>query len=533
MATRTDGSWLYYDFHTSVTPCSRDPTAGAFPQCCQIATPASSTSQRGAQIVEIRGWIRNVSQDPNLSEDPADWHYDLELDLAWLERQRIDVHQLMKPGSISLHNRAGGDPLRLIRNVQPPTRPTVLVSPAFLHVELTSWRPGQQFPTWTGRRSVDTPTSWDHVEPGPPDARGIRWPWDPRFPSDDPRAPLRDGDYVRMVGALVADFPHGQAQAWDENGRRASNPSFWAEMHPPDRIERVRPAVRRTESVACVALFADNGLVSGDSGQIDFDLFPLPEEKPDPLATAACVENVDSALTNVRTIVEGNAGLTGAAITQRGDHVHVHVKVQGQSRWRAPGKFKALYRATWVQGPPQIRLTLTPDPATIVAGSEVQTIVGAADWHSGVPVRARVVVDISAAQHDSNTPFRYTFHGPDHRIRATAPGYVDAALAFRVPLRNLLVTATPNPVPLDRAAPVAVTAVDAVTGAPVTARVFIDNAEVGRTGTPFTYTFRRRRVRSVDPETGETTIEVAYPAGEVRDLLGDYNLAPIDFGLPD
>ena len=206
MATRTDGSWLYYDFHTSVTPCSRDPTAGAFPQCCQIATPASSTSQRGAQIVEIRGWIRNVSQDPKLSEDPADWHYDLELDLAWLERQRIDVHQLMKPGSISLHNRAGGDPLRLIRNVQPPTRPTALVSPAFLHVELTSWRPGQRFPTWTpipavpGRRSVDTPTSWDHVEPGPPDARGIRWPWDPRFPSDDPRAPLRDPTGRRRRG---------------------------------------------------------------------------------------------------------------------------------------------------------------------------------------------------------------------------------------------------------------------------------------------------------------------------------------------
>jgi hypothetical protein len=467
---------------------------------------------------------------PNLGDDPADWHYDLELDFAWLERQQIDVQDLMRPGSISLHNRAAGDPLRLITNVQPPLQPTALVSPAFVHVELMSWRPGQRFPTWTGSRSVEAPNGWDHAEPPVADRPGMVWPWDPRFPSNDTRDPLREGEYVRMVGALVADFPHGQAQAWDANGRRASNPSFWAEMHPPDLIERARP-VARTESVACVAIFAANGLFSADSQQVDFDLTPPPEAKPDPLATVRWTEAIDSSQTNFRTIVEGNARRDGAAITVRGDKIHAHVKVRGQTRWGAPGKFKAIYRASWVPGPPQIRLALMPEPSAILAGATIPISVLAEDWQSGAKVPATIAMDDDPAGRPANTQFSYTLHGPRHRVIATAPGYADATLSFAITLRPLAVAATPHPVPLGVATSVMVTAVDAANGQSLALPVLIDDVEVGTSGTSFEHTFRRRPVRVRDPDTGEWKIQLVPPQGEVRDPSGDHPTTPIDFGL--
>jgi hypothetical protein len=58
------------------------------------------------------------------------------------------------------------------------------------------------------------------------------------------------------------------------------------------------------------------------------------------------------------------------------------------------------------------------------------------------------------------------------------------------PPRLLRVRVTPSPTPAGKPVAVTVSAADSVTGAPVHGNVLINNAMVGQTGVPFTYTFR-------------------------------------------
>ena len=91
--------------------------------------------------------------------------------------------------------------------------------------------------------------------------------------------------------------------------------------------------------------------------------------------------------------------------------------------------------------------------------------------------------------------------------------------------RTMLVSATPNPAPLDTLVSVFVRAVDSQTGAPVAGRVRINGIEVGDTNTAFNTTFRMQ-VIGVKPN-----FESIYPAGSVS--AGGYASVPIDFGFPD
>jgi hypothetical protein len=534
LKTRTDGSWIYYDVHTSVTACSRF-SLEAFPQCCQLATPASINNGRGAQIVELRGWLRAVDRVPNLADDPADWHYDLELDPDWAARLGIDLNQLMRPGSILLHNRSDGDSFGQIRNVGafPRDPDNVAISPALVHVELMSWRPGQQFDQWEGRilgkRTVETPTGWTHVEPS--DSRMITWPWDPRLPSDGDPVSLQVGDYVRMTGALVTDFPHGLGdRSWDNSSQTNSNPAHWTEMHPPDLIERVSPQKAHETTLCCVALFADHGVTQGDFSTLEFDLFPV-NPPPDPLATLECREVIDNAFTNFRTIIGQNAG-RGAAIEARRDHVHVSVGVQGQRALGAPGKYKALFRLRWVPGPPQVRARITPPSGTIRSGDSAQLTIAAEDWANGKSLAATVNIDNDTSSYPANTPFPYTFHGAAHRILVAASGHVAADIRYAVQLRAITVTVDPEPIPLGRAVTVTIEAVDTATNEPVAGQIVIDNKVIGIAGVPFTATFTRRRIVRVDPDTGERVVSWVYPGGYVRVGSPDYGDTRIDFGWP-
>jgi hypothetical protein len=91
------------------------------------------------------------------------------------------------------------------------------------------------------------------------------------------------------------------------------------------------------------------------------------------------------------------------------------------------------------------------------------------------------------------------------------------------------VAVSPYPVPLNRAVPVTVQAVDVSSGANVPGDVEVDGQIVGATGTPFTHTFRAKRVRIPGPPPPEW--ERTYPAGSVR--ASGYPDAPIDFGFPE
>ncbi|MFL5804083.1 MAG: hypothetical protein ACJ8CR_20355 [Roseiflexaceae bacterium] len=94
-------------------------------------------------------------------------------------------------------------------------------------------------------------------------------------------------------------------------------------------------------------------------------------------------------------------------------------------------------------------------------------------------------------------------------------------------LPALRVTVTPYPVPISAAGQtvtVTVHAEDAHSGVPVAGTVRINAQTVGTTNTPFTYTFRSRRVRNPDG-----TFEVIRPTGTVS--APGYPDADIDFGF--
>jgi hypothetical protein len=87
---------------------------------------------------------------------------------------------------------------------------------------------------------------------------------------------------------------------------------------------------------------------------------------------------------------------------------------------------------------------------------------------------------------------------------------------------TLTVSVTPSPVPPNRPVTATVTATDLGTGAPVAGRVLVNGVDVGATNTPFTTTFRARRVgRPPD-------VELIFPTVTVR--APGYQDATVDIG---
>ena len=65
------------------------------------------------------------------------------------------------------------------------------------------------------------------------------------------------------------------------------------------------------------------------------------------------------------------------------------------------------------------------------------------------------------------------------------------------------------------------------TGTDVLGLVLVDGKNVGTTGTPFTHTFRTRRITGPVP----TEFEVVYPTGIVR--AAGFPDTRVDFGFPE
>jgi hypothetical protein len=90
----------------------------------------------------------------------------------------------------------------------------------------------------------------------------------------------------------------------------------------------------------------------------------------------------------------------------------------------------------------------------------------------------------------------------------------------------LVVSVTPYPVPLNRFVSVQVDATDMSTGSAVQGEVVIDGVVRGQAGSPFTHTFRPRRIRI--PGTKPPEFDVEFPTGVVR--APGYPDAQINFG---
>jgi hypothetical protein len=318
-----------------------------------------------------------------------------------------------------------------------------------LHVELNG------IPTGGPRRPADWQTN------GQPGCESTWWPFNPLHPPNS--ADLTEGAYVLMAGSLVTDSPHvatdyfgtwwaGFFGSGDEAERmRAAfivwggyddhdpnHDARWTEMHPPDLIQTIpRDPADRIETLRGVALVAANGLVSGETQTLDVGIRP---PSPRPRKSKAAVIEIVGPETNFSTIIEGNATRSGARLTILDDQVRVHVTVQGQAGWGAPGKFKAIYRVFWEPDPTQPdNMAARIEPHPVPTDVPVQVVVRAENVWTHEPVAGQVQIDgqnVGA----TNTPFTFIFRMKRVRVfdsetrtwhyesvppkgRVTAPGY--------------------------------------------------------------------------------------------------------------
>jgi hypothetical protein len=146
-------------------------------------------------------------------------------------------------------------------------------------------------------------------------------------------------DYVREAeeNVIKQDWGYGHNDAADD-------PARWTEVHPPDNIVEL-PDPGHAETLREVAVLAKDDCLlqyACDTETVDTDIAP----------PAACSSGIDyqelvgqaAGETNLATIAAGNTAGTGAQITVFGDHIHVHIAVQGKAPYKALGRFKALYR---------------------------------------------------------------------------------------------------------------------------------------------------------------------------------------------
>jgi hypothetical protein len=467
-----------------------------------MAIPGTIASPEGASIIELRGWITGlkdfeagVHQDNYHGTQIYDWGYDVELDPVWIDQIGSDLNQLMRVGSIL----RAMDPTFSSDHFTSVSRPIIHVEP------MSSPR-------------NDQPEGWVHVEPD-----SYFWLWNPRYASDRADHILNVGDYIRMVGNLVSDDPHWGSgdsyglvsKSWGDDitifglnpKENPNNPSRWTELHPPDRFEILNPSNQPkapTETVRCLALYADNGFLDGDIKQLDLDIHPSgpkpydPWGSPDPRATVECIEIVDSRphMTNFRRIMAKN-------ITYFTDHVHLHVKIKGEGGWGAPGKFKAVYRVRWKPGKYEVQAGITPSPTVIQPGTPLSITITAIDPYNHQQLAGQALINNDPQPYPTNNSFNYTFHGKHQVVQVkNIPGYPIAMFSFDLYLKNIVVRVTPESVPLDTLITVAVYANDPDTNFPVDARVLISGNKIGPsdpqmppdgfpTNIPFNFIFRR------------------------------------------
>ena len=163
------------------------------------------------------------------------------------------------------------------------------------------------------------------------------------------------------------------------------------------------------------------------------------------------------------------------------------------------------------------------DTPRLVAGQAGTLTVRAVDAITGAAIAGRVVINGQDVA-PSNTPFTYTFGPNPPPAVVTATGYAPAAIAWpAIVAPRLEVSISPYPAALTTGRSYVVRAVDGYTGAAVAGRVFVNGIDVAATNTPFTYTFRVRRV-GVYPN-----IEIISPIAAVR--AAGYPDADLDLGL--
>jgi Protein of unknown function (DUF3892) len=316
------------------------------------------------RTVELRGWMGGGGFN---DQDP-DFSYHFEVDAAWALASGIDLSQLVKVGNI----------LQLPSEEHDGTADgRAWCAKPLIKLEIVGYPP-------KGQRDRKKPPDWIFKSPefvlmddtaGDAYKQCVIWPFDPREPLPGNIA-IGDGDYVRVYGSLVTDKRHSNdknfpatvnnaIELWKAGlGNNENDDARWTEVHPPDLIEVIpspAPQVLRGVVVAAPGTYPWRAQIEST---LDVDI-PAP---PKPASGSVLhFREIVGPETDIGTIIEGDATLTGAAITQttNPDGIHVHVKVGGRRSaiGGTPGKFRALYWLSWDEpAPPPPGPPLGPGP---------------------------------------------------------------------------------------------------------------------------------------------------------------------------
>jgi hypothetical protein len=334
-----------------------------------------------AQVVELRGWLTFVG-DRCYSENPAvvpaaklnrrepDWHYNLELDPAWLTHLGVrNPNRIVRPGNVI--NWAARLPEPGNANGH-ETGPLVtssswgLIARPIVHVEVTSWDPARHH----GQRA---PTGWRPLTlPGC--APNVRWPYDPRNPIAG-QPVLAPGQYVKIVGSLVTDDPHVRiteeeadyasanrsihgilggddpttlaVRLFWERGRPENsqfNGSRWSELHPPDLVQVMSHAPPRDSTILRSVLVAPPpDLPPGQSYTLDYTLPVAPSSTASAIPTVIEIVGPD---TRPRTLQHRSTPPPARRVTTSNGSVHFHITVTRHPTAATPSAFQAAYIVT-------------------------------------------------------------------------------------------------------------------------------------------------------------------------------------------
>ncbi len=378
----------------------------------------------------------HVDRDCNRVE--PDWHYDLELDLDWLDSRGVavevfclpgDVVRLFEPGAVADLSGAQAE-------VQSRSSDRPKYCEPIVHIELDG------IPRADERGNPSLPSTWTFTnECTKEDGSVVTWPFDPQHPRPgDP--PLAVGQYVRVVGSLVTDAPHmsqdqivtnhvryyGYANAaarfglgratlgesnfikwmWGDNQGELdpTHPACWNEIHSPDFFE-VLPDKPRTETVRVVAVVAQNGLVSGDVEGIGAEIRPPP--RPSRWHVLSHRKRIGQHTRPSTVLVD--------AVTPLADRVIIQAQVKGQSGLGSAGKFHAVYRVGWRGIAPALHAA---------SSANGKTLLSAADAEGRTMVRTTSAAKPLAANAWLEIPSGLVQPGGDISAVSRAPDYFDA-----------------------------------------------------------------------------------------------------------
>ncbi|SRR6266568_738594 len=317
--------WSYLHHSTSATVikpsdafCGKKPKSSTGGPCDPNGNVYGGRAQ---EHVEIRGWVVEVDghdhppcQRCGDETCQDEYRFDILLDHDWTPEA------------------SGVYPINTPREVNLAVTPVNLMvwgdgSVPIVHVEVDGWGRGRmchQLRDMFGRviRTVDTPApdDWRPV----PENKEARWSFDPGDPPSMQPGLLQKGDYVRAVGTLWEDSPHGMAGCWAGRG--------WLELHPVDFLARLDPPPPHATTFKLIAICGTTAI-----GGVDHDIFP-PGPRPSATATVGFEEIPDSAF----TLWDSVQPPTGSRVKVMSDRIRVHLSLR-------EGKFKAAYVVFWRQ----------------------------------------------------------------------------------------------------------------------------------------------------------------------------------------